>query len=162
MNQYFQTSALHHPQTYQIASTYSIQWFCQKWSFNTFYEHYVEFKHNVNDIIKSRTPVTSLSDETNFEKTKIKSLEEEIKKLKDENTTLRENILIQLKIIQTLSCNNNRSRANTPIIDKTKQKMTLTQTILICRSLILLKTATKDGEDQWTFSLKPATNSHSW
>ena len=131
-------------------------------SFNTFYEDYVEFKHNVNDIIKSRTTVTSLFDETNFEKTKIKWLEEEIKKLKDENTTLRENILIQLKIIQTLSSNNNSSRAKTPIIDKTKQKMTLTQTILICRSLILLKAATKDGEDQWTFSLKPGTNSHSW
>ena len=55
-------------------------------------------------------------------KTKIKSLEEEIKKLKNENTTLRENILIQLKIIENLSGNNDRSTTNTPITGKTKQK----------------------------------------
>ena len=53
---------------------------------------------------------------------KIKSLEEEIKKLKNENTTLRENILTQLKIIQNSSGNNDRSTANIPIIDKTKRK----------------------------------------
>ena len=53
-------------------------------------------------------------------KTKIKSLEKEIKKLKNENTTLRENILTQLKIIENLSKNNDRSTTNTPIIDKTK------------------------------------------
>ena len=43
--------------------------------FNTFYEDYVEFKHYVNDILKSVTPnselLTSLSDENNFEKMKI-------------------------------------------------------------------------------------------
>ena len=78
--------------------------------------------------MKSVTPnselLTSLSDENNFEKMKIKSLEEEIKNLKNENTTLRENILTQLKIIENLSGNNHRSTTNTPIIDKTKQKMT--------------------------------------
>ena len=80
--------------------------------FNTFYENYVEFKHYVNDIMKSVTPnselLTSLSDENNFEKMKI--------------TTARENILTQLKIIENLSSNNNRSTTKTPIIDKTKQK----------------------------------------
>ena len=71
--------------------------------FNTFYEDYVECKHYVNDIMKSVTSVTSLSDENNFEKKKkIKSLEEEIKKLKNENTTLRKNILIHFKIIENL------------------------------------------------------------
>ena len=54
--------------------------------FNTFFEDYVEFKHYVNDTMKSVTPnselLTTLSDENNFEKTKIKSLEEEIKSLK--------------------------------------------------------------------------------
>ena len=71
--------------------------------FNTFYEDYVECKHYVNDIMKSVTSVTSLSDENNFEKkSKIKSLEEEIKKLKNENTTLRENILTHFKIIENL------------------------------------------------------------
>ena len=55
-------------------------------------------------------------------KTKIKSLEEEIKKLKNENTTLRENILTQLKIIENLSGNNDRNTTNTPIIDIIKQK----------------------------------------
>ena len=53
---------------------------------------------------------------------KIKSLEEEIKKLKYENITLRENILNQLIIIENLSGNSDRSTTNTPIIDKTKQK----------------------------------------
>ena len=53
---------------------------------------------------------------------KIKSLEEEIKKLKNENTTFRENILTQLKIIENVSGYNDRSTTNTSIIDKTKQK----------------------------------------
>ena len=53
---------------------------------------------------------------------KIKLLEEEIKKLKNENTTFRENILTQLKIIENVSGYNDRSTTNTPIIDKTKQK----------------------------------------
>ena len=90
--------------------------------FNTFYKDYVEFKHYLYDIIKLVTPVRSLSDENNFKKTKIKSLEEEIKKLKNENTTLRENILTQLKIIENLSGNNDRNTTNTPIIDTIKQK----------------------------------------
>ena len=94
--------------------------------FNTFYEDYVEFKHYVNDIMKSVTPnselLTSLSDENNFEKTKIKSLEEELKKLKNENATLTENILTQLKIVENLSGNNDRNTTNTSIIDKTKKK----------------------------------------
>ena len=76
--------------------------------------------------MKSVTPnselLTSLSDENNFEKMKINSLEEEIKNLKNENTTLRENILIQLKIVENLSGNNDRSTTNTHIIDRTKQK----------------------------------------
>ena len=51
----------------------------------------------------SKTLLTSLCDENNFEKTRIKSLEEEIKKLNNENTNLPENILTQLKIIENLS-----------------------------------------------------------
>ena len=62
---------------------------------------------------------------TSKKKSKIKSLEEEIKKLKNENTTLRENILIHFKIIENLSGNNDRNTTNTPIMDKIKQKMTL-------------------------------------
>ena len=50
--------------------------------------------------MKSVTPnwklLTILSGENNFEKSKIKLLEEEIKKLKNENATFRENILTQL------------------------------------------------------------------
>ena len=80
----------------------------------------MEFRYYANDIVKLVTPVTSFSDENNFEKMKIKSLEKEIKKLKNENTTLRKNILTQLKIIENLSKNNDRSTTNTPIIDKTK------------------------------------------
>ena len=55
-------------------------------------------------------------------KMKIKLLEEEIKNLKNENTTLRENILTQLKIIENLSGSNDKNTINTSIIDKTKQK----------------------------------------
>ena len=69
--------------------------------------------------MKSVTPnselLISLSDENNFEKTKIKSLEDEIKKLKNENTTLRENILTQLKVIENLCGNNDRNTTNTPL-----------------------------------------------
>ena len=65
-----------------------------------FYEDYVEFKHYVNDTMKSVTSnselLASLSDKNNWEKMKIKSLEEDIKNLKNENTTLREYILTQL------------------------------------------------------------------
>ena len=75
--------------------------------------------------MKSVTPnlelLTSLSDENNFEKTKIKSLEEEIKKLMNENITLRENTLTQHKIFENLSGNNDGNTTNTPIKDKTKQ-----------------------------------------
>ena len=56
-------------------------------------------------MVKLVTPITSLLDENNFKKMKIKSLEEEIK-LKKENIALRENILTQLKIIKNLSGNN--------------------------------------------------------
>ena len=49
--------------------------------------------------------------------------EEEIKKLK-RKPTLRGNILTQFKIIENFSDNNDRNTTNTPIIDKTKQKMT--------------------------------------
>ena len=84
--------------------------------FNTFYEDYVEFKHYVNDTMKSVTSnselLTSLSDKNNWEKMKIKSLEEDIKNLKNENTTLRGYILTQLKIIENLSGNSDRSTTN--------------------------------------------------
>ena len=42
--------------------------------------------------------------------------------LKNENITLKENVLTQLKIIENLSGNKNRSTTNTPIIDKTRQR----------------------------------------
>ena len=73
--------------------------------------------------MKAVTPnselLSSFSDENNFEKMKTKLPEEEIK-------NLRENILTQLKIIENLYGTNDRSTTNTPIIDKTKQKITLT------------------------------------
>ena len=46
-------------------------------------------------------------------KMKIKLFEEEIKNLKNENTTLRENILTQLKIIENLFGNNDKSTIHT-------------------------------------------------
>ena len=59
----------------------------------------------------SRIPelLTRLSHENNFQKMKIKSLVEEIKNLMSENTTLRENILPQIKIIENLSGINKKS-----------------------------------------------------
>ena len=74
-------------------------------------EDYAEFKHYVNDIKKSVTPnseiLTRLSDENIFKKKKkIKSLEEEMKELKNRNATLRENMVTQLKIIENFSGNN--------------------------------------------------------
>ena len=72
--------------------------------FNTFYEDCVEFNHYVNEIIKSVSPnselLTRLSDGNNSQKTKIKSLEKEMKNVKNENITLGENILTQRKIIE--------------------------------------------------------------
>ena len=58
----------------------------------------------MKSVMKSFSPnaelLTSLSDENIFQKMKIKSLEEDFKKLKNENTTLRENILTQLIILK--------------------------------------------------------------
>ena len=72
--------------------------------FNTFYEDCVEFNHYVNEIIKSVSPnselLTRLSNGNNSQKTKIKSLEKEMKNVKNENITLGENILTQRKIIE--------------------------------------------------------------
>ena len=99
----------------------------------------------MKSVIPNSELLARLSDENNFEKTKIKLLAEKIKKLKNENTTLRENILTHLKVIENLPGNSDRNTTNTLIIDNTKQKMTYIITIiLIGRSLILLKIATKD------------------
>ena len=72
--------------------------------FNTFYEDCVEFNHYVNEIIKSVSPnselLTRLSNGNNSQKTKIKSLEKEMKNVKNENITLGENILTQRKIVE--------------------------------------------------------------
>ena len=76
----------------------------------------------MKSVIPNSELLARLSDENNFEKTKIKLLAEKIKKLKNENTTLRENILTHLKVIENLPGNNDRNTTNTLIIDKTKQK----------------------------------------
>ena len=52
--------------------------------------------------------LASLFDENNFEKTKIKPVEEEIEKLKNENSTLKENMLTQRKVIENLSGSNEK------------------------------------------------------
>ena len=123
LNQYLQASALHrHQNSSNCQPLFRCSDFVKNEVFNTFYEDYVEFKHYVNYTVKLVTPKTSLSNENNFEKIKIKSLEEEIKKFKNENITLKESILTQLKIIENLSGNKNRSTTNTPIIAKTKQR----------------------------------------
>ena len=80
--------------------------------FDTFYKDYLEFKHYINDIIKTITPssemITNLSNDNVSLKTKIKSLEEEIKSLKNENNNLKGDIKTQLKVIENLSRFENR------------------------------------------------------
>ena len=60
----------------------------------------LEFKHYMNDIIKTITPssemVTNLSNDNVSLQMKIKSLEEEIKSLKNENGNLKGHIKTQL------------------------------------------------------------------
>ena len=71
----------------------------------------LEFKH-MNDIIKTITPssemVTNLSNDNVSLQTKIKSLEEEIKSRKNENSNLKGDIKTQLKVIENLSRFENR------------------------------------------------------
>ena len=80
--------------------------------FDTFCKDYLEFKHHMNDIIKTITPssemVTNLSNDNVSLQTKIKSLEEEIKSLKNENSNLKDDIKTQLKVIENLSRFENR------------------------------------------------------
>ena len=80
--------------------------------FDTFYKDYLEFKHYMNDIIKTITPssemVTNLSNDNVSLQTKIKSLEEEIKSLKNENSNLKGDIKTQLKVTENLSRFENR------------------------------------------------------
>ena len=90
------------PSNYQ--PVFRSEYFVKNEVFIMFCKDYVQFIHYVNELL------TSLSNENIFEKTKIKSLEEEMKKLKNENTTFRESILTQLKIIENLSGNKQRQK----------------------------------------------------
>ena len=71
----------------------------------------LEFKH-MNDIIKTITPssemVTNLSNDNVSLQMKIKSLEEEIRSNKNENSNLKGDIKTQLKVIENLSRFENR------------------------------------------------------
>ena len=62
--------------------------------FDTFYEDYLEFKHYMNDIIKSIPPgnelVTNLSDDNASLQSKIDSLERVIESLRSENRNLKD------------------------------------------------------------------------
>ena len=80
--------------------------------FDTFYKDYLELKHYMNDIIKTITPssemVTNLSNDNVSLQTKLKSLEEEIECVKNENINLKGDIKTQLKVIENLSRFENR------------------------------------------------------
>ena len=80
--------------------------------FDTFYKDYLEFKHYMNDIIKTVTPssemVTNLSNDNVSLQTKLKSLEEEIECVKNENINLKGDIKTQLKVTENLSRFENR------------------------------------------------------
>ena len=79
--------------------------------FDTFYEDYLEFKHYMNDIIKSITPgnelVTNLSDDNASLQSKIDSLERVIESLRSKNRNLKDDIKTYLNIIENLSKSNN-------------------------------------------------------
>ena len=79
--------------------------------FDTFYEDYLEFKHYMNDTIKSITPgnelVTNLLDDNASLQSKIDSLERVIESLRSENRNLRDDTKTYLNIIENLSKSNN-------------------------------------------------------
>ena len=79
--------------------------------FQIFYEDYLEFKHYMNDIIKSITPgnelVTNLSDDNASLQSKIDSLERVIERLRSENRNLKDDTKTYLNIIKNLSKSNN-------------------------------------------------------
>ena len=128
LNQYLQASALHrHQNSSNCQPLFRCSDFVKNEVFNTFYEDYVEFKHHVNYTVKLVTPVTSLSNENNFEKIKIKS-EEEIKKFRNENITLKENILTQpnLKSLKIYLAIRIEARQTLPSQIKPSKGMTLT------------------------------------
>ena len=75
--------------------------------FDTFYEDYLEFKHYVNDIIETITPssdlIKNLSNENVSKQKKTEMLQEEIKLLRNETISLKEDIKTQMKAIENLS-----------------------------------------------------------
>lgn len=75
--------------------------------FDTFYEDYMEFKHYINDVIKSIIPgselVTNLSNGNTSLQSKIASLENEIESLRKENTNLKDDRKTYLNVIDNLS-----------------------------------------------------------
>ena len=127
----------------------SMHWSCQTWRFQ--YD-YVELEHYANGIIKLVDPnskfLTSLSDENNFQKTKIKSLEEEIKTFK-----------IKILIWEKTSCPYLKWVKLSKVTTKQKQQTLPTNTRPRKTMTSNSNWQTKDREDQSIFTLKPATNS---
>ena len=80
--------------------------------FDTFYEDYYEFKHYMNNTYKTITPrfdlITNISNVNVSLQAKIKSLEEEIKSLKNGNSDLNGEIKSRLNVTENLSRVENR------------------------------------------------------
>ena len=95
---------------------------------------------------------------TSKKKKKIKWLEEGIENLKNENTTLRENILINLKLRKICPVTTKEKRQSFPSKKRPNKIATLTRINLTGRLPIPLKYQ-QMTQGQKLFTLKPAINS---
>ena len=111
-----------------------MHWSCQTWRFQ--YD-YVELEHYANGIIKLVDPnskfLTSLSDENNFQKTKIKSLEEEIKTFKIKILIWEKTSCPYLKWVKLSKVTTKQKQQTLPTNTRPRKTMSLTQVILIGR-----------------------------
>ena len=73
--------------------------------FDAFHVDYIEFKKYVDDIINSLNAKNELCEKigSNNDQRKLKLLEAEILKLRNENTSLKSNNKSKLKIIESLT-----------------------------------------------------------
>ena len=111
-----------------------MHWSCQTWRFQ--YD-YVELEHCANGIMKLVDPnskfLTSLSDENNFQKTKIKSLEEEIKTFKIKILIWEKTSCPYLKWVKLSKVTTKQKQQTLPTNTRPRKTMSLTQVILIGR-----------------------------
>ena len=109
--------------------------YVSKEMFDTLYDDYIEYKHYINDILNTIST-------SNIHKKDINKLENEIEYLKTENKILKENNKSQLKIIELLSLENEKSTKrqdtqNDNIIWKTQSRHKRNRTVTDKNSFIV-------------------------